>query len=158
MTAETQRIAEITLEGEERLRNSPELEQERAAAISALLADNRFLPFSGRKGPFQLRLAIEDHRLKIDIRSAADGSNETILLPLAPLRRIVRDYLLLCGSHHEALKRPGLRGVEAIDVGRRAVHDEGSEELMAALAGKAEIDHETGRRLFTLISVLQLRG
>jgi uncharacterized protein (UPF0262 family) len=158
MTAETQRIAEIALEGEERLRSSPELEQERAAAISALLADNRFAPSSGRKGPFHLRLAIEDHRLKIDIRSATDGSGETIFLPLAPFRRIVRDYLLLCESHHEALKRPGLRGVEAIDVGRRAVHNEGSERLMAELAGKAEIDHETGRRLFTLISVLQLRG
>ena len=87
-----------------------------------------------------------------------DGSSETIVLPLAPFRRIVKDYFLVCESHYEAIRGHGLARVEAIDAGRRSLHDEGSALLIERLAGKVTIDHATARRLFTLICVLHLRA
>ncbi len=158
MTAELWRIAEITLDDETGRRLKSDLEQERAAAISDLLVENRFAPASGRAGPYHLRIGVEESRLTLDIHSACDGSSERVLLPLLPLRRIVREYLVLCESYNEALRQSSLKGMEAIDFGRRALHNEGSERLMAELAGKVEMDRDTGRRLFTLVSVLQLRG
>ncbi len=103
----------------------------------------------------------------MEIRGAADGAAangvpggaaETILLPLAPFRRIVKDYFLVCESYYEAMRGKSLNQVEAIDVGRRSLHDEGSALLAARLAGKVAIDHDTARRLFTLICVLHLRA
>jgi uncharacterized protein (UPF0262 family) len=103
-------------------------------------------------------LAIEENRLSIEIRSMADGSNETITLPLAPFRGIVKDYFMVCDSYYEAIRRSSLAQIEAIDVGRRSLHNEGSSLLMERLADKVEIDLDTARRLFTLICVLHLRG
>ena len=153
-----QRIARITLDERTVLRRSAAIEGERAAAITDLLDDNNFTPLSGRAGPFQLHLAIEENRLVMEIRAAADGSSESIVLPLAPFRRIVKDYFLVCESYYEAIRDKSLNQVEAIDVGRRSLHDEGSELLTERLAGKAAIDHDTARRLFTLICVLHLRS
>jgi uncharacterized protein (UPF0262 family) len=158
MTEEAQRIAEITLDEHTVVRRRPEIEHERAVAISDLLAENRFAPASGRKGPFRLHLAIEGDRLNIAIRSLADGSSETIPLPLKPFRRIVKDYFMVCESYYQAVKRANLSQIEAIDMGRRALHDEGSERLAERLSDKVAIDHDTARRLFTLICVLHLRG
>ncbi len=151
-------IAEICLDEKSVLRRSSEIEHERAVAISDLLHKNRFVPASGRKGPFRLRLGIEENRLNIAVTSACDGSCETIVLPLAPFRGIVRDYFLVCESYYAAQRRGGLAQIEAIDAGRRALHNEGSALLRERLADKAEIDHDTARRLFTLICVLHLRG
>jgi uncharacterized protein (UPF0262 family) len=158
MADDPQRIAEITLDEDTVVRRRPEIEHERAVAISDLLAENRFAPASGRKGPFQLHLAIEGDRLNIAIRSLADGSSETIPLPLKPFRRIVKDYFMVCESYYQAVKRANLSQIEAIDMGRRALHDEGSERLAERLCDKVAIDHDTARRLFTLICVLHLRG
>jgi uncharacterized protein (UPF0262 family) len=162
MTASTggalQRIAAITLDEHSVVRRSPAIEDERAAAITDLLRGNRFAPASGLGGPFHLHLAIEENRLLMEIRSATDGSSETIVLPLAPFRRIVKDYFLVCESYHKAIHGKNLTQVEAIDVGRRALHDEGSALLMERLAGKVAVDHDTARRLFTLICVLHLRA
>ncbi len=158
MSGELHRIAEISLDDEGCTGRKSETLQERAAAICDLLSENSFAPVSGRSGPFHLRIGIEEARLKIAIRSGSDGSSEMVLLALAPLRRIIREYLNLCDSYNEALKGPQLRGLEAIDFGRRALHNEGSERLLAELAPKVAVDHETARRLFTLISVLQRRG
>ena len=98
----------------------------------------------------------------MEIRSLADGpppgESETIVLPLAPFRRIVKDYFLVCESYYKAIRDRGVAQVEAIDAGRRALHDEGAELLIERLAGKVAIDHETARRLFTLICVLHLRA
>jgi uncharacterized protein (UPF0262 family) len=152
------RIAEITLDEHTVLRRGPEIEHERAAAIADLLKANRFAPVSGREGPFRLHLAVEENRLSLDIRSAADGSRETIALPLAPFRGIVKDYFLVCESYYAAIRRGGLSQIEALDVGRRSLHDEGSALLRERLADKIAIDHDTARRLFTLICVLHLRG
>jgi uncharacterized protein (UPF0262 family) len=153
-----QRIAEITLDQRTVVRRSPEIEHERAIAITDLLKENRFTPESGLAGPFHLHLAVEENRLTMAIRNPADGSSETVVLPLAPFRRIVKDYFLVCGSYYDAIRGRRLAQVEAIDVGRRSLHDEGSALLAERLAGKVTIDHDTARRLFTLICVLHLRA
>lgn len=157
-----QRVAAITLDEHTVLRRSPAIEHERAAAITDLLKDNHFAPLSGRAGPFHLHLAVAENRLAIEVRAAADDRGgqpgETIGLPLAPFRRIVKDYFLICESYYGAIRGHGLAKAEAIDVGRRALHDEGAALLIERLAGKVAVDHATARRLFTLICVLHLRA
>ena len=152
------RIADITLDEHTVVRRSPDIEDERAVAILDLLKENHFAPASGLDGPFYLHLAIEENRLSIDVRSATSDASETILLPLAPFRSIVRDYFIVCESYYQAIRRSNLTQIEAIDVGRRALHDEGSTLLIERLAEKVNVDHDTARRLFTLICVLHLRG
>ena len=156
--SDDQRIAAVTLDEHTVVRRNADIEHERATAIADLLEDNSFVPASGRRGPFGLHLAIEENRLNLDIRSAADDSSETVMLPLAPFRRIVKDYFIVCESYYEAVRSGRLGQVEAIDMGRRAVHNEGSTLLIERLADKVAIDHATARRLFTLICVLHLRG
>jgi uncharacterized protein (UPF0262 family) len=151
-------IAGITLDEHTVVRRSPDIEHERAVAIFDLLEENHFKPASGRAGPFHLHLAIEENRLSIEIRSIADGSNETIVMPLAPFRGIVKDYFMVCESYYEAIRRSSLGQIEAIDMGRRSLHNEGSSLLMERLGDKVAIDLDTARRLFTLICVLHLRG
>ena len=162
MTAEAarppQRIAEITLDQRTVVRRSPEIEHERAIAITDLLKENRFTPESGLAGPFHVHLAVAENRLTMEIRNPADGSSEAVVLPLAPFRRIVKDYFLVCESYYDAIRSRRLAQVEAIDVGRRSLHDEGSALLTERLASKVTIDHDTARRLFTLICVLHLRA
>lgn len=156
------RIAAITLDERTVLRRSPAIEHERDAAIADLLMDNHFAPLSGRAGPFHLHLAIEENRLAIEVRMPGEepesGPGETFVLALAPFRRIVKDYFLICESYYAAIRGHGLARVEAIDVGRRAVHDEGATLLSERLADKVALDHATARRLFTLICVLHLRA
>jgi uncharacterized protein (UPF0262 family) len=151
------RIAAITLDERSVVRRSPEIESERAAAIADLLHENSFTPVSGQAGPFALHLAIEENRLLIDI-NGADQSTASIQVGLGPFRRIVKDYYVVCESYYDALRRQNLSQVEAIDAGRRALHDEGSALLAERLADKVAVDHDTGRRLFTLICVLHLRA
>jgi len=154
----TRHIAEITLDERTVVRRSRDIEHERAVAIFDLLETNHFAPVSGIAGPYHLHLAIEENRLSIEIRSLSNAASETIVLPLAPFRGIVRDYFMVCESYYEAIRRSSLSQIEAIDVGRRSLHDEGSALLVERLGDKAAIDHDTARRLFTLICVLHLRG
>jgi uncharacterized protein (UPF0262 family) len=158
MALPPQRIAEITLDQHTVVRASPEIEHERAIAITDLLKENRFTPASGLAGPFHVHLAVAENRLTMDIRNRHEGSGEAVVLPLAPFRRIVKDYFLVCESYYDAIRGRRLAQVEAIDVGRRSLHDEGSALLAERLAGKVAIDHDTARRLFTLICVLHLRA
>lgn len=163
-----QRIAGITLDEHTVLARSATVENERAAAIADLLKDNSFALVSGLAGPFALHLAVEENRLNLEVRSlavapSADGSpareaRETVVLPLSPFRRIVKDYFLVCESYYQAIRERGVAQVEAIDAGRRALHDEGADLLVERLAGKVVIDHATARRLFTLLCVLHLRA
>ncbi len=153
----TQRIAAITLDEKSVVRRSPEIESERNVAIADLLHENSFAPISGQTGPFSLHLAIEENRLLIDI-AGADRASETIPLGLDAFRRIVKDYFVVCESYYDAVRRQNLTQVEAIDAGRRALHNEGSALLIERLADKVALDHDTGRRLFTLICVLHLRA
>jgi uncharacterized protein (UPF0262 family) len=162
MTAEAarppQRIAEITLDQRTVVRRSPEIEHERAIAITDLLKENRFTPESGLAGPFHVHLAVAENRLTMEMRNPKDGSSEAVVLPLAPFRRIIKDYFLVCESYYGAMRGKRLAQVEAIDVGRRSLHDEGAALLAERLAGKVALDHDTARRLFTLICVLHLRA
>jgi uncharacterized protein (UPF0262 family) len=151
------KIAAITLDEKSVVRRSPEIESERNAAIADLLHENQFAPASGHTGPFSLHLAIEENRLLIDI-AGADGASETIQVGLDTFRRIVKDYFVVCGSYYDAVRRQNLSQVEAIDAGRRALHNEGSALLIERLADKVTVDHDTARRLFTLICVLHLRA
>jgi len=157
-TRDHRHIAEITLDEHTVVRRGPDIEHERATAIADLLKENAFAPASGSAGPFSVHLSIEENRLNLEIVSQRDASRETVVLPLAPFRGIVKDYFMVCESYYAALRRPGLAQIEALDHGRRSLHDEGSALLRERLADRNAIDHDTARRLFTLICVLHLRG
>src|SRR5260370_2515054 len=117
-----QRVATITLDERTVLRRSPAIEHERETAITDLLKDNRFAPLSGSVGPFHLNLAIAENRLAMEIRALADGSSEMVTLALAPFRRIVKDYFLVCESYYEATRGKSLTPVDALPVAPRPPH------------------------------------
>jgi uncharacterized protein (UPF0262 family) len=156
--AEAQRIAAITLDERTVVRRNPEIERERATAIADLLHANRFAPASGLAGPFRVHLATSDGRLAMEIVSLPDGESETVALSLQPLSRIIKDYFLVCESYAKALRGANLTRVEAIDMGRRGLHDEAALLLRDSLQTKIAVDHDTARRLFTLICVLHLKA
>jgi uncharacterized protein (UPF0262 family) len=156
--ADDQRIAKLTLDERTVVRRNADVEHERAVAIFDLLEDNSFTPVAGYPGPFHVGLSIEDNRLALDLRSTDEAPLERILLPLAPFRSIVKDYFLICESYYSAIKRATAAQIEAIDMGRRGLHNEGSALLRERLAEKVAVDHNTARRLFTLLCVLHIRG
>jgi uncharacterized protein (UPF0262 family) len=158
MSQERQRIAKITLDERTVVRRNADVEHERAVAIFDLLEENSFAPADTAPGPYHLHLCIEEDRLVFDLRSARGKALGKIALALAPFRRIVKDYFTVCESYYAAIRTASPSRIEAIDMGRRALHDEGSVLLKERLAGKAEIDHNTARRLFTLLCVLHIRG
>jgi len=153
-----QRIAKITLDEKTVVRRNADIEHERAVAIFDLLEENSFVPVAGYDGPFHLDLGIEDSRLVLDIRGTDEVSRERIVLSLAPFRGLVKDYFLICESYFAAIKRASTMQIEAIDMGRRGLHNEGSELLRERLADKVALDLNTARRLFTLVCVLHIRG
>ena len=153
-----QRLVAVTLDESSIGRSNRDVEHERAVAIYDLLEQNFFAPIGRAAGPYALHLSIADNRLCLDIKTADGEAVVAHFLSLSPLRRIVKDYFLVCESHYESIRGHGLARVEAIDVGRRSLHDEGSALLIERLAGKVTIDHDTARRLFTLICVLHLRA
>jgi len=154
----TQRLVRITFDESSIGRSSQDIEHERAVAIYDLLEENSFAPEGQVRGPFKLNLSITGSRLVFDIRSANDAPVMAHLLSLSPLRRIVKDYFLICDSYYEAIRTATPDRIEAIDMGRRALHDEGSQLLMERLKNKVTVDFETARRLFTLICVLHWKG
>jgi uncharacterized protein (UPF0262 family) len=156
--SDSRRLANIALDEQSVVRRSPEVEHERAVAIYDLLEGNYFAPAGGHQGPYSLHLAIEENRLQFDIRDAAERPLTKVGLPLSPFRRLVKDYFTVCESYFEAIKTASPSRIEAIDMGRRGLHNEGSELLRERLDGKIEIDFDTARRLFTLICVLHIRG
>ena len=154
-----QRLSQITLDEKTLVRRKPEVEHERAIAIYDLLEENFFRPEGDLVGPYSLHIRLADNRLVLDIRAEDDGKQlAEITLPLMPFRTIVRDYFLVCESYYTAIKKSTPTQIEAIDMGRRGLHNEGSELLRERLAGKVEVDFETARRLFTLVCILHIRG
>jgi len=155
------RIARVALDERTVVRRSAEVEHERAVAIFDLIEENHFRPLDcPDRGPFALYLGIEENRLVFDIREE-NGDGETlskVVLPISTFRTIVRDYFMVCDSYYQAIRRASPSQIEAIDMGRRGLHNEGSDLLRERLAGRIEIDHVTARRLFTLICVLHIRG
>ena len=154
----TQRLVKVTLDEGSIGRSSQDIEHERAVAIYDLLEENSFAPEGQVRGPFKLNLSITGNRLVFDIRNANDTPVMAHLLSLSPLRRIVKDYFMICDSYYEAIRTATPDRIEAIDMGRRALHDEGSQLLMERLKNKVTVDFETARRLFTLICVLHWKG
>lgn len=134
-----------------------EIEHERRVAIFDLVEKNSFHPADAEHGPYDLKLSLQDNRLVFDV-AAPGGFARTYALSLTPLKTVLKDYLLICDSYYEALRGSSATQIEAVDMGRRGLHNEGAEALQARLEGKVAIDHETARRLFTLVCALYRRG
>jgi uncharacterized protein (UPF0262 family) len=137
---------------------SRDQEQERQIAIFDLVEDNYFQPEGAAGGPYDLKIALAENRLALRITSPDGGFDQIHLLSLSPFRGVIRDYFMVCESYYAAIKRSTLAQIEALDMGRRGLHDEGSTLLIERLAEKVAVDHPTARRLFTLICVLHMRG
>ena len=152
------RIVAVTLDEESIGRSGPDIEHERAIAIYDLIEKNLFAPDGIDDGPFTLNLSITGNRLAFDIRREDGAPVVAHLLSLTPFRRIVKDYFMICDSYYQAIRTATPDRIEAIDMGRRGIHDEGSRTLQERLKGKVRVDFETSRRLFTLICVLHWKG
>ena len=152
------RLVHIELDERTVGRRSPEVEHERAIAIYDLLEDNYFEPVGCGAGPYRLHLGIQESRLIFDIRDAGDQPLGKVPLPLMPFRRIIKEYFTVCETYYNAIKSAPPSRIEAIDMGRRGLHNDGSLLLRERLEGKIELDHNTARRLFTLLCVLHIRG
>lgn len=152
------RISAIELDEHSVVRRTREVEQEREIAIYDLLEGNIFTPHGSPGGPYKLLLGISENRLVFDIRLESGEEHGRIMLSLTPFRTIIKDYFLVCESYFKAIRNAPPSQIEALDMGRRGLHDEGSKLLQERLAGKIDVDFNTARRLFTLISVLHLKG
>ncbi|MGN6307167.1 MAG: UPF0262 family protein [Mesorhizobium sp.] len=140
-------------------RSTPDVEHERAVAIFDLIEENSFAPVGDDQGgPYRLKLSLAESRLVFAISREDGASVVTHILSLTPFRRIVKDYYLICESYYEAIRSSTPSHIEAIDMGRRGLHNEGSQTLLERLSGKIDIDFDTARRLFTLVCVLHWRG
>jgi uncharacterized protein (UPF0262 family) len=140
-------------------RSTPDIEHERAVAIFDLVEENCFHPVGDKcGGNYRLKLSLVDSRLIFDVAREDNEPVVTHILSLTPFRRIVKDYFMICESYYEAIRTASPSQIEAIDMGRRGLHNEGSQTLKERLAGKIDVDFDTARRLFTLVCVLHWRG
>ncbi|SDN51530.1 Uncharacterized protein, UPF0262 family [Lutimaribacter pacificus] len=142
---------------------TPEIEQERKVAMFDLLEENRFaLPARDDRvvpdGPYRVGLSIRDKRLVFDVLTEGEEKAAEFHLSLSPFRQVVKDYWAICESYYDAVKNSAPSQIETIDMARRGIHNEGARILAERLDGKAEIDTDTARRLFTLICVLHFGG
>lgn len=152
------RIVRLELDQKSIVRWSPEVEHERNVAIFDLLENNHFQLIEGFPGPYEIVLSLRETNLVLAI-SGADGSQSCeLVLAMRPFRRVIKDYFLICESYLQAIKGATPSRIEAIDMARRGLHNEGSDLLREALASRVELDHDTARRLFTLVCVLHIRG
>lgn len=134
---------------------SRDVEHEREVAVFDLLEANRFKPDGAERGPYDLKIALIEGRLALDIEG--EGFQRRHLLSLSPFRGVVKDYFMVCESYYQAIRQASPAQIEALDMGRRGLHNEGAERLRDRLAGKVEVDFDTARRLFTLICALYRR-
>lgn len=164
-TSTTERLCAVVLDESTIGRASNEIEHERAIAIYDLVDENSFQPLAPSTpdetsfhGPYQLHLSLQDTRLVFEILFEDGGPVATHILSLTPFRKIVKDYYMICDSYHAAIKSATTSQIEAIDMGRRGLHNEGSQLLLDRLSGKIGMDFNTARRLFTLVCVLHWKG
>ena len=158
VTEPTRGLTRVVLDGEALTRLHPLLEADRAAAVADLEAENQFALVRGDvPGPYMLHLSIQEGRLLFDVRDAADAPLTALVLALGPFRGLIKDYQMLVDSHMLAVEEGRGERIQAIDMGRRGLHNEGAALLQERLVGKAVIDQETARRLFTLVCVLHQR-
>ncbi|MCI9866448.1 UPF0262 family protein [Rhizobium skierniewicense] len=139
-------------------RSTPDVEHERAVAIFDLIEENSFEPNGHAGGPYKLNISLVDSKLVFTIRTEDEQAVATHILSLTPFRRIIKDYFMICESYYEAIRSSTPSQIEAIDMGRRGIHNDGSQTLMDRLSGKIKVDFDTARRLFTLVCVLYWRG
>jgi uncharacterized protein (UPF0262 family) len=152
------RLVKLTLDEATMGAPSRDIEHERAIAIYDLLEENSFAPVGHDGGPYCLVLQVVENRLVFDIRTESGDAVIAHHLSLSPFRRLVKDYFLVCESYYQAIRAATPSHIEAIDMGRRALHNEGSELLQERLKDKVAIDFDTARRLFTLLTVLHWKG
>jgi uncharacterized protein (UPF0262 family) len=152
------RLIGVTLDEATVESRSREIEQEREVAIYDLLEANYFEPIGSPGGPYLLYLGTSEGRLIFDVRLVDDTPHGKIMLSMTPLRRVIKDYFLICESYYRAIREAPLSQIEALDMGRRGVHDEGSGILVERLKGKIAIDFDTARRLFALICMLHMKA
>lgn len=152
------KLVAVTLDEESIGRSGPDIEHERAVAIYDLIEENSFQPVDHPVAQYALHLSMAENRLVFDIRTPDGKPVVAHLFSLTPLRKIVKDYFLICDSYYAAIRTATPDKIEAIDMGRRGLHDEGSRTLQERLNGKVTVDFATARRLFTLICVLHWKG
>ena len=161
--AETDRLAKVHLNEDRPRARTPEIQQELDVAIYDLTEQNRFRVATrdgapAPQGPYGLGIGMLDRMLVMEVTTAAGEPVTALHLSLSPLRGVIKDYFSICESYYDAVKRLPPSRIEAIDMGRRGIHDEGARILAERLEGKIETDHDTVRRLFTVICALQFRG
>ena len=152
------RLVKVVLDEDSIGPGNRDVEQERAIAIYDLVEENAFAPVGHEGGPYRLKLQVLGNRLVFDIRTEDDQPVVAHHLSLSPFRRIVKDYFLVCENYYQAIRTATPSQIEAIDMGRRGLHNEGSELLIERLKHKITVDFDTARRLFTLITVLHWKG
>ena len=153
-------IVRIDLDERSFLRRRPEVEHEREVALFDLLEENTFV-LKGEgvaAGPYHLRLALSEDRLVFEVCDTGDTQLQRLVIAVKPFRMVIKDYFLVCESYFDAIKTESAAQIEAIDMGRRALHNEGAGMLKERLAEQVALDHNTARRLFTLLCVLHMRG
>ena len=150
------RLQTVELDEESLAAASRDQEQERQIAIFDLLEENHFYPEGAEHGPYDLRMGLVENRLVFDIRGP--NYERRHILSLSPFRGLIKDYFMICESYYQAIRSSTPTQIEALDMGRRGLHNEASELLRTRLAGKIETDVDTSRRLFTLICALHWRG
>jgi uncharacterized protein (UPF0262 family) len=151
------RLVAVTLDEASIARGNPDQEHERAIALYDILEGNSFA-IPGREGPYSLILGLVENKLSFAISTAEGEPVMTHLLSLSPFRRVIRDYEMICESYYNAIRTASPSQIEAIDMGRRGLHNEASDTLKQRLDGKVDLDHDTARRLFTLIFALHWKG
>ncbi len=152
------KLVDVVLDEASIARSTPEVEHDRAVAIYDLIEENSFQPVGQPPANYVLNLSVVEKKLVFRIRTEDEQDVVTHVLSLSPLRKIVKDYDLICESYYEAIRHATPSQIEAIDMGRRGVHNEGSAVLMERLEGKVEVDLQTARRLFTLVYALHWKG
>lgn len=150
------RLQSVELDEESLAAVSRDQEQERQIAIFDLLEENYFAPDGAEAGPYDLRMGLVENRLVLDVKGPAYERRH--ILSLSPFRGLIRDYFMICESYYQAIRNSTPAQIEALDMGRRGLHNEASELLRTRLSGKVDTDLDTARRLFTLICALHWRG
>ncbi len=154
----SERLIDVTIDENLAASINSGLQHERDLAIHDLIEVNHFTLSSGSKGPYKLHLTSQDQRLVFQISNTSDEVLHIFGLSLGPFRRVVKDYFQICDSYNVAVKASNPQAIEAIDMARRAIHNEGSETLQTRFKGKIEMDFDTARRLFTLVCALTARA
>lgn len=155
---ESKRLISVALDEKSIGRGSADQEHERAIAIYDLLEDNSFALVGHDGGPYALLISLADAKLVFEVRNAEGVCLVTHILSLTPFRRLLKDYFMICESYYAAIRNATPSRIEAIDMGRRGLHNEGAQLLVERLKGKIETDQDTARRIFTLITALHWKG